>query len=160
MKNSNKLISDAFTLLESVITITVISLLLSVISFGVFNYFKLVQRVNTQVVETKRTSEALKIISLDRLNVNRFPRFRYNDYVFQSDKFVFFTGGEQVEYKKANDGLLIVRDEVETLFKGISNVNFDYYDRFDRRMVNDNFPEYCVMEFKAFGKEMSLRIRI
>ncbi|MCK4797607.1 MAG: prepilin-type N-terminal cleavage/methylation domain-containing protein [Spirochaetes bacterium] len=155
--------SNGFSLIEMVISISVTTLLFTSIMGASFALYRGFIRAKENSVKIEKMSRFYEMLFLDVLNPDIFPHHPSDQYVLEEKSIVFFANGGNVEYKYIDDGLLCIqRDKEAKHFSFIKDFNIKYYDKNEFEIFDiKEFPCYCEMKFIFYDKkEISIEMRL
>ena len=174
-----KRINSAFSLIETIISITIATIFIVLMVANTFMMYRSFNISRDKSEGLFQVSRFIDIISLDILNPDIFPRRTKEGYVFSDTNITFFANNKKVEYRFNGNDFLITKtniinkkddtdqndlktnDSKEEVFKFIKDFNIKYYNRDEFLVFDIESPYYCEMSFTfKDNKKITVNMRL
>lgn len=169
-------INRAFSLMETIISISAISFLILLIIGITFFLYSGFNKARNNSEKLNKTAKLLYIVTENILNTDLFPAHNKDEYLFEEREITFFSNGKKVNYsfnkvfKIKTESAFDLSDDVsgdkqeikkESSFNSVKDFYIKYYDKDNLPVFNDEIPFYCEFYFIFEDKtEKMLKMRL
>jgi prepilin-type N-terminal cleavage/methylation domain-containing protein len=155
-------LNDGFSLVEMVITISVVSLLMTAVLSGAFFLNKGFNRAKDNSKQIFEISKMCEQVSLNALNTDIHPHHAASEFELAESSITFYAKGGKIKYDFSENKFNITENNRVQSYDCVKNFKIKYFDNESFELFNyDEFPYYCELYFTMFDNtELTLEMRL